>query len=138
VQLAEQPAAGMRTILFVDEIYWFNNKAQQDAFLYCIAEVGTAVLILSHHRRTLSLEAITPVGVCLRVLVLEPLDALLLSPSCQAAARELKLSAKTGPRSRLIYRRELSAGDARIALGNLELAMEPANGRSTRPSRPRR
>jgi putative ATPase len=128
VQLAEQNRRlGMRTILFVDEIHRFN-KAQQDAFLPHV-EAGTIVLIGATTENP-SFEVITPLLSRSRVLVLEPLDKASITTVVKRAAKELKLSAKTLPAKSVDLLAELSGGDARVALGNLELAKELANGKS--------
>jgi putative ATPase len=131
VQLAEQNRRlGMRTILFVDEIHRFN-KAQQDAFLPHV-EAGTIVLIGATTENP-SFEVITPLLSRSRVLVLEPLDKASIITVVKRAAKELKLSAKTLPAKSVDLLAELSGGDARVALGNLELAMELANGKPVTP-----
>ena len=127
VQLAEQNRRlGMRTILFVDEIHRFN-KAQQDAFLPHV-EAGTIVLIGATTENP-SFEVITPLLSRSRVLVLEPLDKASITTVVKRAAKQLKLSAKILPAKSIDLLAELSGGDARVALGNLELSMELANGK---------
>lgn len=131
VQLAEQNRRlGMRTILFVDEIHRFN-KAQQDAFLPHV-EAGTIVLIGATTENP-SFEVITPLLSRSRVLVLEPLDKASITTVVKRAAKELKLSAKVLPTKSVDLLAELSGGDARVALGNLELAMELASGKPITP-----
>ncbi|HEX6462723.1 MAG TPA: replication-associated recombination protein A [Candidatus Saccharimonadales bacterium] len=113
-------AEGHRTILFVDEIHRFN-KAQQDAFLPHV-ESGLLTLIGATTENP-SFEVIRPLLSRSRVVVLEPLDddaiiALvkrtlkteysILKPSSEAVAEIAKLS----------------GGDARKALGILELALQ--------------
>jgi len=112
---------GMTTILFVDEIHRFN-KAQQDAFLPHV-EDGTIVLIGATTENP-SFEVITPLLSRSRVLVLEPLDKLAITTVVKRAAKTLKLSAKRLPAKSIDLLAELSGGDARIALGNLELAAQ--------------
>jgi putative ATPase len=127
VTLAEQNRRlGMRTILFVDEIHRFN-KAQQDAFLPHV-EAGTIVLIGATTENP-SFEVITPLLSRSRVLVLEPLDKVSITTVVKRAAKELKLSAKLLPAKSIDLLAELSGGDARVALGNLELAMELSGGK---------
>lgn len=127
VQLAEQnQRLGMRTILFVDEIHRFN-KAQQDAFLPHV-EAGTIVLIGATTENP-SFEVITPLLSRSRVLVLEPLDSAAIRAVIKRAAKELKLSAKTLPAKSVDLLAELSGGDARVALGNLQLALELTSGK---------
>jgi putative ATPase len=112
---------GMTTILFVDEIHRFN-KAQQDAFLPHV-EDGTIVLIGATTENP-SFEVITPLLSRSRVLVLEPLDKLAITTVVKRAAKALKLSSRRLPAPSIDLLAELSGGDARVALGNLELATQ--------------
>lgn len=112
---------GMRTILFVDEIHRFN-KAQQDAFLPHV-EDGTIVLIGATTENP-SFEVITPLLSRSRVLVLEPLTKDDIITILTKAAKAEKLSKKRLPAKSIDLLAELSGGDARVALGNLELAMQ--------------
>lgn len=114
---------GQRTILFVDEIHRFN-KAQQDAFLPHV-EAGTIVLIGATTENP-SFEVINPLLSRSRVLVLQPLDKPSITTIVKAAAKELKLTAKKLPEASVDLLAELSDGDARVALGNLELALQLA------------
>lgn len=110
---------GLRTILFVDEIHRFN-KAQQDAFLPHV-ESGLITLIGATTENP-SFEVITPLLSRTRVLVLQPLSK---DEIINILKRALKLLGKTKnvtPKA-LDYLAELSGGDARVALGNLELAL---------------
>lgn len=109
----------LRTILFVDEIHRFN-KAQQDAFLPHV-ESGLITLIGATTENP-SFEVITPLLSRSRVLVLEPLtkeDTLII---LERAVKEEKAT-KRVTKEALDYLAELSGGDARVALGNLELAL---------------
>lgn len=121
---------GMRTVLFVDEIHRFN-KAQQDAFLPHV-EDGTIVLIGATTENP-SFEVINPLLSRSRVIVLEPLDKLAISTIVKRAAKELGLTAKKLPAKSIDLLSELSVGDARIALGNLELAVQLAGGKTITP-----
>lgn len=112
---------GMRTILFVDEIHRFN-KAQQDAFLPHV-EDGTIVLIGATTENP-SFEVITPLLSRSRVLVLEPLTKADIIAILNNAARAEKLTKKRLPAKSIDLLAELSGGDARVALGNLELALQ--------------
>lgn len=111
----------LRTILFIDEIHRFN-KAQQDAFLPHV-EDGTLVLIGATTENP-SFEVITPLLSRSRVLVLEPLDKGSITTVVKRAAKSLGLSAKRLPKQSIDYLAELSGGDARVALGNLALALQ--------------
>jgi len=112
---------GMRTILFVDEIHRFN-KAQQDAFLPFV-ENGTIVLIGATTENP-SFEVITPLLSRSRVLVLEPLTKEDIITILKKTAKALHLNAKHLPAKSIDLLAELSGGDARVALGNLELALQ--------------
>lgn len=114
---------GMQTILFVDEIHRFN-KAQQDAFLPYV-ENGTLILIGATTENP-SFEVINPLLSRSRVLVLEPLSKEEVITIIQKAAKAEKLSRKKLPQKSINLLAELSGGDARIALGNLELALQLA------------
>ena len=110
---------GLRTILFVDEIHRFN-KAQQDAFLPHV-ESGLITLIGATTENP-SFEVITPLLSRTRVLVLQQLakDEIILV--LKRALKALKQTKRVSPKA-LDYLAELADGDARVALGNLELAL---------------
>lgn len=110
---------GLRTILFVDEIHRFN-KAQQDAFLPHV-ESGLITLIGATTENP-SFEVITPLLSRMRVIVLEPLSKDDILAVLKRALKELKKTKNVTPKA-LDYLAELSGGDARVALGNLELAL---------------
>ncbi len=112
---------GMRTILFVDEIHRFN-KAQQDAFLPYV-EDGTIILIGATTENP-SFEVITPLLSRSRVLVLQPLSKEEITTILKNTAKAEKLTQKRLPVKSIDLLAELSGGDARVALGNLELAMQ--------------
>lgn len=119
---------GMKTILFVDEIHRFN-KAQQDAFLPHV-ENGTIFLIGATTENP-SFEVITPLLSRSRVLVLQPLTKTEIIKILKSAAKREKLTAKQLPTKSIDLLAELSGGDARIALGNLELAKQLAKDKIT-------
>ncbi|PID98799.1 AAA family ATPase [Candidatus Saccharibacteria bacterium] len=121
---------GMTTILFVDEIHRFN-KAQQDAFLPHV-EAGTIVLVGATTENP-SFEVINPLLSRARVLVLEPLARDDLIAIVRRSAKALKLSAKQLPKKSVELLADLSGGDARVALGNLELAQRLALGKTITP-----
>lgn len=121
---------GMTTILFVDEIHRFN-KAQQDAFLPHV-ENGTIVLIGATTENP-SFEVIHPLLSRSRVLVLKPLDKATIKTVITRAAQRLRLSAKKLPAKSIDLLAELSGGDARVALGNLELATQLAGKKPITP-----
>lgn len=131
IERAEQnQRLGMQTILFVDEIHRFN-KAQQDAFLPHV-ENGTIVLIGATTENP-SFEVINPLLSRSRVLVLEPLSKAEIITIIKKAAKSEKLSAKKLPAASVDLLAELSGGDARVALGNLELAQQLAAGKTITP-----
>jgi putative ATPase len=112
----------LRTILFVDEIHRFN-KAQQDAFLPHV-ESGLITLIGATTENP-SFEIINPLLSRSRVLVLEPLTKEDMLAILNRAVQAEKASKRIDPAA-LDYIAELSGGDARVALGNLELALSLA------------
>lgn len=109
----------LRTILFVDEIHRFN-KAQQDAFLPHV-ESGLITLIGATTENP-SFEVITPLLSRMRVLVLQPLSKDEVIAIITRALTQLKKMKFVTPDA-IDYLAELSGGDARVALGNLELAL---------------
>lgn len=119
---------GLRTILFVDEIHRFN-KAQQDAFLPHV-ENGTITLIGATTENP-SFEVINPLLSRSRVLVLEPLSKDEIIKIITKTVRTQKITAKRLPPEAIDLLAELSGGDARIALGNLELALQLTKGKIT-------
>ncbi len=111
-----------RTVLFVDEIHRFN-KAQQDAFLPHV-ESGL-ITLLGATTENPSFEIISPLLSRSRVVVVKHLsrdDILLVMKRVLKAEKATKRVSKAA----LDYLAELSGGDARAALGNLELALSLA------------
>lgn len=109
----------IRTVLFVDEIHRFN-KAQQDAFLPHV-ESGLITLIGATTENP-SFEIITPLLSRSRVLVLQPLNKEEIIKILKHALKIEKKTKNITPKA-LDYLAELSGGDARVALGNLELSL---------------
>ena len=109
----------LRTILFVDEIHRFN-KAQQDAFLPHV-ESGLITLIGATTENP-SFEVITPLLSRTRVLVLQPLKKEEIVAIIERALTTLDKTKNVTPEA-IDYLAELSGGDARVALGNLELSL---------------
>ena len=109
----------LRTLLFVDEIHRFN-KAQQDEFLPHV-ESGLITLIGATTENP-SFEVITPLLSRSRVLVLEPLTKEDIIAILKNALTSEKATKRVSDDA-LDYLAELSGGDARVALGNLELAL---------------
>ncbi|MBW1800537.1 MAG: AAA family ATPase, partial [Deltaproteobacteria bacterium] len=112
------------TILFVDEIHRFN-KAQQDAFLPWV-ESGLIILVGATTQNP-SFEIIPPLLSRARVLVLRPLEMQDLETLLTRAIRDkesglghLELDVPPEALEHIIH---LSSGDARVALNNLEMAV---------------
>jgi putative ATPase len=108
-----------RTVLFVDEIHRFN-KAQQDAFLPHV-ESGLITLIGATTENP-SFEIINPLLSRSRVLILQPLTKDEIIKILKNALKIDKKTKNITPKA-LDYLAELSSGDARVALGNLELSL---------------
>lgn len=127
-QAGQNQRLGLRTILFVDEIHRFN-KAQQDAFLPHI-EKGTVILIGATTENP-SFEVINPLLSRSRVLILEPLSKADITTIIKKAAKKLNISSQKLPAASIDLLAELSGGDARVALGSLELALQLSNDQVT-------
>ena len=112
----------MRTILFVDEIHRFN-KAQQDAFLPHV-ESGLIILIGATTENP-SFEVIAPLLSRSRVVVVAPLSKAAILEVLRRAVKAEKASKRVSKKA-LDLLAELSGGDARGALGDLELALSLA------------
>jgi putative ATPase len=108
-----------RTVLFVDEIHRFN-KAQQDAFLPHV-ESGLIILIGATTENP-SFEVITPLLSRSRVLVLEPHKKEDIIAILKRALKKVGAAKRVSAKA-LDYLAELSGGDARVALSNLELSL---------------
>jgi putative ATPase len=126
---AQNQRLGEQTVLFVDEIHRFN-KAQQDAFLPHV-ESGLVTLIGATTENP-SFEVITPLLSRSRVIVLEQLSKQEIVTIIKRAAKTKKLSTSKLPAESIDLLAELSSGDARVALGNLELAMQISKGKITK------
>ncbi len=119
---------GTRTILFVDEIHRFN-KSQQDAFLPAL-EKGDIVLIGATTENP-SFEVNAALLSRARVFVLEPLDVAAITELINRAlsdvrgfgAQQITMTSEAIEQLAL-----LAQGDARIALGNVQLVVETAAG----------
>lgn len=114
-----------RTVLFVDEIHRFN-KAQQDAFLPHV-ESGLITLIGATTENP-SFEVISPLLSRSRVIVVKPLSKTAILKILEHACKteNITIGGKRSPKidtDALDYVAELSGGDARSALGDLELAL---------------
>ncbi|MDZ7786282.1 MAG: replication-associated recombination protein A [Candidatus Saccharibacteria bacterium] len=122
-----QTATPQFTILFIDEIHRFN-KAQQDTLLPHV-EDGTITLIGATTENP-SFEVINPLLSRSRVLTLEPLSKNDVTGIIKSAAKAEKLTRKKLPLKSIDLIAELSGGDARVALGNLELARQLAGNKT--------
>jgi putative ATPase len=117
-------ATAMRTLLFVDEIHRFN-KAQQDAFLPHV-EDGTVVLIgattenpyFSINAPLLSRTRVYPFQALTDDDILSVIERALADVECGLGGQGITLS----PDAK-IYLASAAGGDARAALGALELAV---------------
>jgi len=123
----ELAASGRATVVFIDEIHRFN-KAQQDALLPHV-ERGTIVLIGATTENP-SFEVIAPLLSRSRVLTLEPLDEQAIGALIDRALADperglgrARVTLAADARPVLIGHAQ---GDARIALGALEVAAELA------------
>ncbi|MBR3116166.1 replication-associated recombination protein A [Candidatus Saccharibacteria bacterium] len=111
-----------RTVLFVDEIHRFN-KAQQDAFLPHV-ESGLITLIGATTENP-SFEVISPLLSRSRVVVVQPLSKSAIITVLKRAIKEEKAEKRVNKEA-VDLLAELSGGDARSALGDLELALSLA------------
>src|SRR6266480_4103340 len=108
--------AGIKTVLFIDEIHRFN-KAQQDAILPHVEE-GTVTLIGATTENP-SFEVIAPLLSRSRVFRLEQLSRDELQHVVQRGLDQLKATIMDDARDALL---EIARGDARVALNGLEAA----------------
>jgi putative ATPase len=120
-------AGGKPTIVFVDEIHRFN-KAQQDALLPHV-EAGTIVLIGATTENP-SFEVNAPLLSRTRVLTLRSLDAGAIAAVLERAMGDVEnglggrgLTLEPDARDGLVQHAQ---GDARVALGALEIAAQLA------------
>ena len=115
---------GNPTILFVDEIHRFN-KAQQDAFLPQV-ESGLIILVGATTQNP-SFEIISPLLSRARVMILHPLEREDLKAILERAIEDEeqglgRLEIEILPEA-LEHIVDLSSGDARVALNNLEMTV---------------
>ncbi len=108
--------AGLRTVLFIDEIHRFN-KAQQDAILPHV-EAGTVTLIGATTENP-SFEVIAPLLSRSRVFRLEALDREELRQVVERALKDLGATIADDALESLL---EIARGDARVALNGLQAA----------------
>ena len=111
-----------RTVLFVDEIHRFN-KAQQDAFLPHV-ESGLIILIGATTENP-SFEVISPLISRSRVVIVSALKKDDIIEVLKRAVKAEKAEKRVNDKA-LEMIAELSGGDARSALGDLELALSLA------------
>ncbi len=112
----------IRTVLFVDEIHRFN-KAQQDAFLPHV-ESGLIILIGATTENP-SFEVISPLLSRSRVVIVSPLTREGIIKVLERAIKTEKADDRVSEEA-INYLADLSGGDARSALGDLELALNLA------------
>ena len=108
--------AGLRTVLFIDEIHRFN-KAQQDAVLPHV-EDGTVTLIGATTENP-SFEVIAPLLSRSRVFRLEQLNRDELASVVERGMEQLRVQVDKDALDALL---EIARGDARVALNGLEAA----------------
>lgn len=113
----------IRTVLFVDEIHRFN-KAQQDAFLPHV-ESGLIILIGATTENP-SFEVISPLLSRSRVVIVKHLSKDAIIEVLKRAIKAEKATKRVTKKA-IDYLAELSGGDARSALGDLELALSLAD-----------
>jgi putative ATPase len=121
---------GRKTILFIDEIHRYN-KSQQDALLPAV-ESGDVVLIGATTENP-SFEVVGALLSRCRVFVVKPLDG----PSVMNLLRRALVDKERGlgeaglqiDEDALMFLAEVTDGDARRALGALEIAASLARGR---------
>ena len=116
---------GKRTVLFIDEIHRWN-RAQQDAILPHVE--GGLITLIGATTENPSFEIISPLLSRVRVLVLEPLSegdiAILITRALSDHERGLGIHGLTLENETLKQLARFAAGDARRALGTLEVAAE--------------
>src|SRR5437899_389754 len=117
-----QRRAGLRTVLFVDEVHRFN-KAQQDAILPHV-EDGTVTLIGATTENP-SFEVIAPLLSRSRVFRLEALEPEDLEQVVRRGLAELGIEIEDDGLAALL---EGARGDARVALNALEAAAALSDG----------
>jgi putative ATPase len=121
-EAATHQRAGLRTVLFIDEIHRFN-KAQQDAILPHV-ENGTVTLIGATTENP-SFEVIAPLLSRSRVFRLEALERDELKHVVERGLGELRATIGADALDALL---ETARGDARVALNGLEAAAALAAG----------
>ena len=129
----EKAYHGRTTVLFVDEIHRFN-KAQQDAFLPYV-EKGDIILIGATTENP-SFEVNSALLSRSRVFVLQPLGEEDILTLLRRALSEPRGLGETGVRASAEALEFLSGqadGDARVALGALEVAAAAAEGGEITP-----
>ena len=122
----KRKTGGQRTLLFVDEIHRFN-RAQQDAFLPNVEE-GTLILLGATTENPLA-SLNTPLLSRCRLFAFEPLedaDIIELLKRAFDDERGLKSLELRWEDAALDYLARGAAGDARLALGALEMAADLA------------
>lgn len=114
-----------RTVLFVDEIHRFN-KAQQDAFLPHVE--GGLIILIGATTENPSFEVISPLLSRSRVVVLQSLSREAIIEVIKRAVKAEKASKRVTKKA-IELLADLSSGDARSALGDLELSLSLSSGK---------
>lgn len=117
---------GQRTILFIDEIHRFS-KSQQDAFLPHV-ESGLISLIGATTENP-SFEVITPLLSRSKVIVLKPIDKDSMAKIVKRAMKAYKIKASRLDSKTIDLITEIASGDARVALGIIEMSLELSKGK---------
>ncbi|HEV2412475.1 MAG TPA: replication-associated recombination protein A [Candidatus Saccharimonadales bacterium] len=123
----ENQAQGKPTIVFVDEIHRFN-KAQQDIFLPYVE--GGLLTLIGATTENPSFEVIGPLLSRSRVVVLNPHSADDLRKIIANAIKAEKSTSRVSKEATEMLV-GLADGDARVALSNLELALQTTKGKIT-------
>src|SRR5579872_4006579 len=114
--------AGLRTVLFVDEIHRFN-KAQQDAILPHVEDA--TITLIGATTENPSFEVISPLLSRSRVFRLEHLSRDELKQVVERGMAKLDVRVDEDAMAALL---EVARGDARVALNGLEAAAALAGG----------
>jgi putative ATPase len=121
---------GKPTIVFIDEIHRFN-KAQQDSLLPHV-ENGTITLIGATTENP-SFSVISPLLSRSRVIVLNPLSEEAIREIVLRAIQKIGQSDKLLADGSLDFLVRVAGGDARVALGTLDVAMLFSDGGAITP-----
>ncbi len=121
---------GKPTIVFIDEIHRFN-KAQQDSLLPHV-ENGTITLIGATTENP-SFSVISPLLSRSRVIVLNPLSEEAIKKIVTRSIQKIGQSEEMLAPGSLDFLVKIAGGDARVALGTLDVAMLFSSGSPITP-----